>query len=91
MTRSEALSQPRSRMGSGEGDFPSHSIFGTVLVEMPQLDEDPDKHSGRLCMSPAPEREFCDGWCRDKIQRKGSLPQGDVVRLASKPTILGFY
>ena len=78
MARSEASSQPRSRMGSGEGNLPSPSIFGTMQNETPPSDEDPDKHSGERYTLPAPERNFqCDGLCR---QRNGSLPQADVVR-----------
>ena len=89
MIHSEALSQPRSRMRRCEGNLPSPSIFWTMQNETILSDGDLDKQSGRRYTSP--EREFCDGWCRDDVQMNGSLPQADVVRRVSEySTIPGF-
>ncbi|KAF9787771.1 caspase domain-containing protein [Thelephora terrestris] len=80
VTRPKALDQPRSRMGSGEGDLPSPSIFGFMHSEIPLSDGDLNTYTEQRCMSP--ERQFCDGWCRDRKQRKESQ-HAEVISISS--------
>lgn len=87
--RSGALSRPQSRKSSTENI--QHNIMQTL--ESPSLspvdegsdkssvDEGSNKHQGQRCMSP--ERQFCEGWCRDSTKRKGSLQHADVVSISS--------
>jgi len=72
-------------MGSGEGNAPSPSLFQVMEMETPPLvplDEDINKYCPVRSASPEPQFE-CEGWCRDKMQRKGSLPHADVISISS--------
>ena len=83
---SGAPTPPRSRMsrlGSGEHNVHSQSISQVMEMEPRLSDEDVDKHRGERTASPERQYNECEGWCREYMQRKGSLPHADVVCLVS--------
>lgn len=82
IVRSCAMSLPRSRKGSGEEvRFPSLIQILQGISQSPSLGEGAFGHRGERTASP--ERQFCEGWCGELMDRRRTLPHADVVSISS--------